>query len=670
MEKYKFFKKGEKLSDKELCGFVDSLFETDRDYSRTMQDRVTFRNILYLCGEQWIEYVRTLGSFRRRQFPQFIPTPVDNEIRSFVRAIRALYLSQQLIPVVVPNTNEREDIRAAELASQFLTWLDTIHDNEIKFEKEKLIDWLCIGGTGFLRTVPEMEAGPWFVDKNGDVVQTGDVITRNVINFNVIVDDMGENLRDKRWIGIRSLVPKEWVEDTFKVKIEQEGSERAIDYQKKLMKLVSQVSLWKGHGLESVSVEMNNEQLVLFKELEVKPSLKYPKGKYIVVSGNKTLLNLDQMPIPASDGRWSYSITDFHYNRIPGRFWSDAGVNDLISPQNKINEIDQALIMNRKGIGRPRIITPVDLSLKRISDGGQGFLALKYDALLSGGQAPEFDSGTPLPQQVLQERDNAKIQIQDLTGDPKNVLRGNAPSSKSSGIMVDILRETAERGHAPDIDSYNIKMSAVYRKRLLLARQVITEPRKITILGRNKEAHVIDFMGSDIRNNTDVKMELETGLATTRAGRKQIMMDLLQYRFWEIPDPEIRAQYLKKLGLSGFAEKVDVDRERAERENSNIATGRVEGIYLAEIDEQSGDIRELNDDPKFEFDNHQVHFEIHRRFIVADEFNNITPDLQEIAINHADMHRMILMQEKQTQMAQAMQAQGQQGQEPEQEEIY
>ena len=658
MDLYKFLKKGEKTDDKAAVTLVNHLFNTDQDYSRTMQDRITYRNILYYMGEQWIEYVRSVGSFRRRTLPQHIPTPVDNEIRSFVRAVRSMFLSQNLKPVVTPNTNEREDERAAKLGEEFLVWLDTVNDNEIRGEKEKIIDWMCLGGTAFMRTIPEKDGGAWFIDKKGDIIKLGEVVSRNVINFNVVMDEMGENLRDKRWIGIKSLVPREWVEDTFNVKIANSDSEKAIDYQKRLLKLVSQVSLWKGHGLESSTTELKEQELVLFKEIEVKPCNKYPKGKYIVVAGDKLLINLDKMPIPVQKGKWYYTLTDFHYNKIPGRFWSDAGVNDLISPQNKINEIDQALEMNRKGLGRPRIITPSDISIKRLSEGGQGFLALKYDSLLSGGKEPRIELGIPLPQQILEERNNAKLQIQDLSGDPKNILKGKAPSSKASGIMVDILRETAEKGHEPDLDRYNTSMSIVYKKRLILARDVYTENRMISAVGRNNQKRIKNFKGADLRNNTDVKLELDSGLSSTKAGKKSILMDLLQYKFFDIQDPEIKREYLKKLGLSGFAEQLDVDRDRAERENSDIATGNVENIYLVEIDQQSGEMKDVNDDVLYEFDNHQVHYESHRRFCLSDEFDNLSDDLKEIATNHADAHRIPLIQEQKAQMEQAMAMEG------------
>ena len=209
MDTYKFFKKGEDLKGKELITFVNALFNTDVDYARTMQDRVTYRNILYYMGEQWIEYMRSSRTFRRRQIPQYVPTPVDNEIRSFVKAVRAMFLGQNLKPTLTPNTDEREDREAARLGEQFLIWLDTVNDNEIQGEKEKLIDWMCLGGTAFMRTIPEMDGGPWFIDKSGTIIKTGEVVAKNVINFNVIMDPLGENFRDKRWVGIRSLVPRE-----------------------------------------------------------------------------------------------------------------------------------------------------------------------------------------------------------------------------------------------------------------------------------------------------------------------------------------------------------------------------------------------------------------------------------------------------------------------------
>ena len=132
-----FLKK--KLNNSDLVSKVNYLFDRDeQDYSRKIIDRIIFRNILYFCNEQWIEFARTLGTFRRRQLPPYVPTPVSNEIRDFVRTIRSLLLSQKLIPKIFPNTNELEDESAAVLGEQLLNWMDISNDGEFQDEKDNV----------------------------------------------------------------------------------------------------------------------------------------------------------------------------------------------------------------------------------------------------------------------------------------------------------------------------------------------------------------------------------------------------------------------------------------------------------------------------------------------------------------------------------------------------
>jgi hypothetical protein len=96
--------------------------------------------------------------------------------------------------------------------------------------------------------------------------------------------------------------------------------------------------------------------MVLFKEVEFRPTKDYPKGRNIGMVGDQICFEHDRLPIPVEgDGKWYYTLTDFHYYYVPGRFWGDGGVNDLISPQNSVNQIDQDLETNRKGIGHPKL---------------------------------------------------------------------------------------------------------------------------------------------------------------------------------------------------------------------------------------------------------------------------------------------------------------------------
>ena len=622
-------------------------FGEHMDTARIINERVIWRNLLYYAGEQYIEFMRSTGSFRKRNVSEFTPTPVSNEIREYVRSIKALLMNQKLVPRVWPNTNEKEDELASDLGQNVLTWMDQSHDQQFFDEKEKCIIWLCLSGTAFMRTFPDVDGGKWVQDEGG-LWKTGDVGCESILPFNVRMDSYGDRLDLKQWIGIQSLKPREWVEDTFKTKIDRPDKDmQVLDYQKKLAKLVSTVSPWKGNTFGGQSISTEDEDSVLFREVEFKPQAGYPMGRYVVSSGGKILKVYERLPVKSTADQWYYSLTDFHFNYVPGRFWSDPPVNDLISPQNIINEIDQALVINRKGIGRPRVIFPGEIGFKKIDMGGQGFLAMTYNPIM--GQEPKIHEGTPLPVQVLEERRLQKEQMQDMGGDPKNVLKGASPSANASGILTQELRETAEQGKTPDIDRFNRSLTRVYKKRLILAQEIYTEEKMVKVAGRGNQVKIIKFKASDLRGNTDVRLELDSGLISTKSGQAKMILDMVQSGFFqEGPDaisPSIRQEVLQRMGMTSFSDETNADIERAEMENVAVAS-RTGQVMTATIDPKTGKQVVVTDDPLFKYDNHGAHYETHRKFIISPEFKEVPIQQQAVLLYHADLHKQLIEEAK------------------------
>jgi hypothetical protein len=608
------------------------------------------------CGEQWIEYIRSTKTFQRRLLKPTETTPVSNDIREYVRTIKALLLNQKLVPKILPNTEDQEDKDAAKLGADLLKWMQRINDGQLADEREMCAICTVLLGTTFMRVYPNLDEGPILRDPQGKTLRGGEVWTEHVHPFQVRLDFMGTRLRDKRWIGLQTLKPREWVEDTYKTKLKGQDSTTTLDYQARLMKLVGQVSRWKGDGIDTSMLDTDMDDKVIFREVEFKPSKRYPEGRYVVVCRDEVLGDYPRMPILSENGMWFYSFTDFHYNYVPGRFWSDSGVDDLISPQNTINEIDKALEENRRTIGRPRLLMPGEVSLQRLSDRGESFLILKYDGAKSGGLRPEFQQGTPLNEQTLMERDVKKRQIQDSSGDPKNILKGQPPSAQSSGVQVDILRETAERGHYPDTDRYNRAMERVEKKRLLVAKELYTDERIIKITGSGNAVRVLKFKSSDLRGNTDVILELDSGVSTTRTGQTQALMTMAGQGLLGdvVNDADLRQELKTRMGVSGFTGKESVDVNRAEAENSASQVGKFDEMFIPDAQATGGalgpDSPVINNDPFFKYDNHPIHFEVHRRWILSPEFKTIPMQSQVLFMSHNDAHNMLVQ-------AAAMQAQ-------------
>jgi len=680
------FKKSDKVNNQHPLDPVHlsrTLFDYTKNPMLHMLHRTWFRNILYFMGEQWFVWSKAGSAFKRLAPSKHTPTPVSNFIRDHVRSMKALILNKDFKVVVWPNSHDVEDKDAAIIAEYLLEHMDAENDEEFEDEKEVAALWTVLIGNAFDRTFPEVNDYSWGMDKSGNPISKSTVITQSLNPFNIGVDPLGRRLRDKRYIAIKSLKVREWVQDTFKVKISQAGDDdRQINYEKNLAVMVSDVSAWKGDGLSTLSkYEDKSEDLVIFNEFEYRPSKDYPKGRYVAVCGGTKVFDHKRLPIPTQeDGRWNYSTTDYHYHYVPGRFWSDPTVNDLISPQNTVNSIDQDLVKNRKSAGKPLLIMPNDIALTRESLDGQSFLVVTYDALTAGGAVPKIERGTPLPAQVLEERALNRAVAQDAAGDPKNVLKGKAPTTSASGVMVDILRDAAEQGHFPDIKRWYRSLKRTYSKRLILAQEVFKESRIIKVPGKGYGARVRSFKSADLRGNTDVRLELGSGVASTRMGQTQMLVELTKAGFFSAEsdlDPDYRQELLSKMGLSGFKDRTNLDVERAMAENHLIATTKKEdmnteivegpekerleipvinGIFLA-IADPTGQLEEpmiISEDSLFKFDNHQIHYESHRKFILSPEFREMDALNQDLLIAHTDMHKMQVDAQLQAQMQQEM----------------
>ncbi|RPI88752.1 MAG: hypothetical protein EHM41_00315 [Chloroflexi bacterium] len=654
-----------KLSQAEWEQRFVSAFKPMSDMVRPTQELDWFRNILYYLGQQWIEWFTSESKFGRKYAADVnVPTPVSNLIREYVRSKKALVLNKAYSMTVWPNSAEQFDKDAAEVGQNILDHLRTADDEEDLELQEETAMWWLICGNAFPRVFPDMERGGYIPFAEG-VVGRGEVGMDIVLPFNIKVPTIGTRLKRKPWVGIHTLVLKEWLEDTYKVKVEGSASGE-LDYQKELLTLVGNVSSWNSSG-DALAMDIENKDLVIVKELEYRPTATYPKGQYAIMAGNDVIYTRDDMLIPtdADSGFWSYSVTHVKYDLVPGSFWATGAVDDLLSPQRTINEIDQALEINRKSFGRPFLLTPAELTLKRVSARGQGILAVTYDAMKARNLQPTIHQGVPYPAQIIEERSIKMEAAQNAGGDPKNVMKGSQPSANASGTLFDIMREAAEQSHAPDIKRFYRAWKQVERKKLILAQTLFSEERMIKYKGKGNEALVKRYKGSDIHNNFDVRMDLDSGIASTQAGTKDMMMQLLQYKLWDPSIPAVtRREVLKRVGLGGFPEESNVHRDRAEWENSMISTGQMDIIATPGIpdkvatDPQTGqeDIASYKIepvvDPVFKFDNHQIHLVTHAIFIFSREFKGLTKAVQLLALGHYEMHKVTMEQEMAQQAAQ------------------
>jgi len=662
----------------------EKLFTTLSDPMRIILDRTWFRNILYCMGEQWLSWFNEQQTFGRQyEYNTNMPTPVSNFIRDAVKSVIALVLNKQYVTSIWPNSNDQEDKDAAEVGVAVLEYMDALNDYEIYDVQELLVFWWAVTGNAFARTFASNDSGRYIVDGNGKlVVNSGEVVTECMIPFNVKTPNLGQFLRDKEYVGIETLKSIDWVEKTFKKPISLTRDSSGVEYQRKLLTLVANVSPWKGRGFEMDLESFSDDDLVMFREMEYRPSPEHPDGRYAVMCGGDVLLDIEGMPAPKGEnGGWDYTLTHFRYNVIPGNFWGSGAIDDLVSPQNTTNKIDQALEINRETFGRPYVLTPGDVVMRRISNRNQGILSISYDAIKAAGSKPVVHAGTPYPDQILKERENHLTTAQRASGDPKNVLSGAAPTSGASGIMVDILRESAEQVHSPDIRRFYRGWNQVKRMRLVFAQMLYDETRFLKIKGNGNEIIVKEFKGSDLRGNLDVRLELSSGLSSTHVGKNQFIMELIKGNFWGDINtkPSIQRELLKRFGLGGFPEENNMHRSRAEYENSLVRAEDMSGVAFPGIPAIGADGNPVMDDakqiiweippvidPVFQVDDPLVHMQSHDQAILSREFPTWPERAQVFLLGHRKLHEKaweakMMMEQLQEQQANQSKVAGEEG---------
>jgi hypothetical protein len=233
---------------------------------------------------------------------------------------------------------------------------------------------------------------------------------------------------------------------------------------------------------------------------------------------------------------------------------------------------------------------------------------------------------------------------------------------------VDILRETAEQSHEPDVKRYFRSLQRVYRKRLVLAKSLYTEERLLKI-NEGDKMEVLHFTAADLRNNTDIRLEPASDVATTKAGKAQTISQLASNGFFGDlnTQPELKSELLDRVGLGGIKEASNVHVERAQREHDKLKNGSIDQIFVAMTNPETGEDQVVNQDPDFPFDDHGIHYEVHRHYILSNEFNSLEEKAKVVLRAHTELHeRALYEKEMQKQQLASMMA-GQMQPQPQQE---
>jgi hypothetical protein len=212
------------------------------------------------------------------------------------------------------------------------------------------------------------------------------------------------------------------------------------------------------------------------------------------------------------------------------------------------------------------------------------------------------------------------------------------PTGVNSGTAMEKIRESDDTRIGLTAENINTAAIKRYKICLRLYRQFVAGPRLVRYVGRNEEVEVMDWLASDLISD-DVVVEKEDDLAQTPAQRKQMVLDLLQYKlFSQDVDPRTRSRVISLLELGNWESTDDVEELhiiKARRENRGIMESTL---------------------PNFkDYDIHLIHIQEHNRFrldVEYEEFEQVNPELAMLFDAHVKQHEQLEQMKMQQLMAQ------------------
>ena len=561
--------------------------------ARSTVERQWYLNLAFYFGKQNVRLLATQASatgfkLYTPKAPPWRVRLVINKVRGYVRVELAKVTSQRPRFYVVPATGEDEDLAAARVSEQIF---DSIYSNHnIKHVIRKAEWWNLTCGNAFIKN---------YWDKNKEdkfSKQKGDFCIEAVCPFNLYVPNLTEEeLEAQPYIIHATTKSLDWANSSFpmykgKFTANSNGTNNIMD-----------------NGFLNTIGALAEKNEVLVLECWVKPgNAMLPQGGLVTIVGDKLVQVLNKYPY--DHGQYPFCKLD---NVPTGRFYTTSMIEDLIPIQREYNRTRSQIIENKNLMSKQKLLAVKgSIDAKQItSEPGQ---VVYYTA---GFEKPIPLPTANLPAYVLQEVQQLQQDMDDMSGQHE-VSRGQNPSQVTAATALSFLKEQDDTRLSGTIESLESALESLGRQVLSNVIQYWTTPRLVRVVGRDQQFDAIQYKNSDLGGNNDVRTESGSALPQSKAAKQAFVMDLLKMGL--IPQ-EKGLEMLDIGGIEKVYEDYLVDVRQAQRENQRMMQGQ--GI-------------KPND-----FDNHQVHIEVHNKFRKSQQYEGLPDQIKEIFQEHVAAHQ-------------------------------
>jgi hypothetical protein len=512
---------------------------------RQQTERQWYINMAYYIGRQNVMTIPVSqgNSSGARLYtppvPYYRSRPVFNRIRPVVRTELSKLTSQKPSASIVPATGEDQDLAAAQAGEQ--VWDSIYRQKKIRATFRQSCFWSLITGNGFMKTY-------WNPTKKDADGEPGDFCYETVTPFHIFVPDMlCEDIEDQPYVIHIQTKSAEWVRMKYpNIKVQPNVMEADDILNDSFLTLVGANDMRKNS--------------VLIYEVWVKPgNVEFmPDGGMFTIVGDNLVQFVKGNP---------YQHQQYPFVKFPhlptGRFYADSIINDLLPVQREYNRTRGQIIESKNRMAHPQLIAAQGSiqASKMTTEPGQVIL---YKL---GYPKPEPLPLQNLPAYVMQEVDRCLMDFEDISGQHQ-VSKGQVPPGVTAATAISYLQEQDESMLATTYAAIEEGFEKIAYQTLCYVKQYWSTPRMVKVVGRDGQFNVIAFQGSDLRSNTDIRIEAGSALPTSKSAKQALLMDLMTQGFIA---PEKGLELMEVGGVQRLYEEIQIDSAQASRENMRMA---------------------------------------------------------------------------------------------------
>jgi hypothetical protein len=593
---------------------------------RNRQERQWYLNLAFFYGNQHVQFrqVSANGPFDlwTPKANKWTVRLVVNQVRKIIRKNISRLTAQKPNAFIIPASSEDADVFAAQAGEQI--W-DSLW-RRLNFNKvlREAVFWQSVCGNGYIKTWWDKEK----VDPDNPETP-GDICIQSISPFYVFVPDlMATDIEDQPYVIHAQRKAMSWVKQVFNIDSQNTNLDSVDDQLR---------------SAQQVDRNNNKKEETLVLELWVKPGYlpELPNGGMFTVANEKVVQGFDKWPFETL--RYPFAKLD---DSPTGKFYTSSIIEDLIPLQRELNRSRSQLIESKNRMSKPQLVAEKGaVDAKRITtEPGQ---LIEYNL---GHQPPQPLPLQNLPSYVTEEINRLYDDMADLSGQHE-VSNGSTPPGVTAATAISFLQEQDESLIASSYSSIEEAVEKIASLDLLFVKTYWDEARTVKVVGLEGTFDVQTFKNSDLRGNTDLRVESGSALPQSRAAKQAFIMDLMKMGF--IP-PDEGLEILEVGGLQSVYERVQVDKRQAQRENLKLRV-ITEQDQQANIEQWQQTNPELTKDsnsglnleppllvPVHTYDNHEVHIVIHNNYRKSQNFEATSPFTKALFEEHVKQHQEAL----------------------------